>query len=502
MMELHVKHDKKMGGTDCQIKEQLDSAWLLIKTKWAVAQEWTRIHLRRWRCVVHDAATDRRTLAPVSFLAVAAVLGVTMTLGTLYSTSYAVTVDGERVGVVHDQDMVDEAIATVEKQGRELLGYDYQVDGEVDCRFTLALKSDLADEKQIENFFYDQLSEVSDRLRKYQVTVNGRAIGVVEDQDALQDMLAAFKNQFVNENTIKAEFVDQLGVDYVYNTQQVMTMDEMNQALRANSTGATTYEVSKGDTFNGIAYANDMSVSDLKALNPGVDINRLMIGDVLNVKEVVPSLSVRTVDHEVYSEPIACPVETRENSSMYKGETKIVSEGVAGEARVTADVTYVNGIEKERTVLSSQTVREPTPTIKAVGTKERPKTASTGKFSWPVRGRVTSYFGNRRIFGGTRFHSGLDIAAPHGTPIKAADGGKVTFAGNKGTYGKLVIITHDNGVQTYYAHNSSIVVSAGQRVYKGQTIAKCGSTGRSTGDHCHFEVRIRGSAVNPLSYLR
>lgn len=502
MKELHVKHDKKNGGTSRQIKEQLGPLWDRAKEYWTQAEEWTRFHLRHWTCIFHDAANESRNLAAVPFLAVAAVLGVTITLGTLYSTSYAVTVDGEKVGVVPDQSMVDEAIETVEKQGRELLGYDYQVDGEVDYHFTLALKSDLADEKQIENFFYEQLSEVSDRLRKYQVSVNGRAIGVVDDQKALEAMLVDFKNQFVTENTVKAEFVDEPKVDYVYNAQKVLTIDEMHEALRANSTGETTYVVNKGDTFNGIAYANDMSVSDLQALNPGVNINRLMIGDVLNVKEVVPSLSVRTLDHEVYSQPIACPVETRENSSMYKGETKIVSEGVEGEARVTADVTYVNGIEKERNIVSSETVREPTPTIKAVGTKERPKTASTGQFSWPVRGRITSYFGNRHIFGTNRFHSGLDIAAPTGTPIKAADGGKVTFAGNKSTYGKLVIITHDNGVQTYYAHNSSLVVSAGQRVYKGQTIAKCGSTGRSTGSHCHFEVRINGTAVNPLSYLR
>ena len=83
----------------------------------------------------------------------------------------------------------------------------------------------------------------------------------------------------------------------------------------------------------------------------------------------------------------------------------------------------------------------------------------------------------------------------------AADGGTVTYAGYKGSYGKLVIITHDNGTQTYYGHNSSLLVSAGQKVYKGQQIAKAGSTGRSTGVHCHFEVRVRGSSVNPLSHL-
>ena len=138
-----------------------------------------------------------------------------------------------------------------------------------------------------------------------------------------------------------------------------------------------------------------------------------------------------------------------------------------------------------------------------MGTKERPKTASKGTYLWPVSShRINSYFGGRKIFGSYSYHSGLDIHAVYGEAVKAADGGTVTFAGYKGSYGNLVIIRHDNGVETYYAHNSSLVVSAGQKVYQGQTIAKAGSTGRSTGVHCHFEVRVRGTAVNPLNYLR
>ena len=149
------------------------------------------------------------------------------------------------------------------------------------------------------------------------------------------------------------------------------------------------------------------------------------------------------------------------------------------------------------------TLREPTTTVKAVGTKEKPKTASKGTYKWPVSShRINSYFGGRRIFGSYSYHSGLDIHASYGEAVHAADGGTVTFAGYKGSYGNLVIIRHDNGVETYYAHNSSLVVSAGQKVYQGQTIAKAGSTGRSTGVHCHFEVRVRGTAVNPLNYLR
>ena len=315
-------------------------------------------------------------------------------------------------------------------------------------------------------------------------------------------LLAEMKAEFSTEHTISAEFDHKVDVKYIYMTDHVMDREELREALSANTTGETTYSVVQGDTFGAIAYANDMSITDLQQLNPDVDINRLMIGDVLNVKEEIPVLGVVTVDEITYTEAIPCPVEEVKDDTMYIGASKILVQGEEGESLVTAQVTYVNGKESERDIQSKETVREPTTTTKAVGTKEKPKTASTGQFSWPISGRINSYFGGRYIFGRYSYHSGLDIQASYGASIKAADGGTVTFAGWKGSYGNLVIITHDNGIQTYYAHNSSLLVSAGSKVYKGQVIAKAGSTGRSTGPHCHFEVRVNGSAVNPLSYLR
>ena len=98
-------------------------------------------------------------------------------------------------------------------------------------------------------------------------------------------------------------------------------------------------------------------------------------------------------------------------------------------------------------------------------------------------------------------HTGLDISASTGTPIKAAAGGTVTFSGRKGSYGNMVVITHSNGVQTYYAHCNSLNVSAGQTVSQGQTIGTVGSTGNSTGPHLHLEVRVNGVAYNPQNYV-
>jgi murein DD-endopeptidase MepM/ murein hydrolase activator NlpD len=116
---------------------------------------------------------------------------------------------------------------------------------------------------------------------------------------------------------------------------------------------------------------------------------------------------------------------------------------------------------------------------------------------WPVNGTVTSGFGMR--WG--RMHEGIDIAAPTGTAIWAAAAGTVIYAGWLGGYGNLVVVDHGNGLSTAYAHASAIVVSLGQQVAQGQTVALVGSTGHSTGPHLHFEVRVNGAAVDPLLYL-
>jgi len=473
-----------------------------LSARFAKFRETARLHLRRWAHILQVAAGETRLIGPASFLGVSAALGLALTLSTLYSTSYAVTLDGEAVGVVADQDVVTAAIRTVEQEGTALLGYDFQVEGELDYQFGLTLKSDLTREKDIQDYFYDKLDEVSDELRQYQLALDGKVIGTVKDEASLHEMLDNLKAAFTNENTTSAEFVESLTIEHVYNQTDLLTVAELEEALTASSVGETTYTVESGDTFNAIAHANDMSVSDLKALNPDININRLMIGQVLNVKERIPVLSVKTTEHQVYNQEIECPILEQEDSSMYKGDTKVLVQGTPGEALIEADVVYVNGYEKERSILSSTTLREPTTTTMAVGTKEKPKTASKGTYIWPASGRITSYFGGRKIFGSYSYHGGIDIKVSYGQAIKASDGGTVTFAGWKGTYGKLVIIKHDNGTQTYYAHNSSLLVSAGDKVYQGQTIAKGGSTGRSTGNHCHFEVRINGKAVNPLNYLK
>ena len=118
----------------------------------------------------------------------------------------------------------------------------------------------------------------------------------------------------------------------------------------------------------------------------------------------------------------------------------------------------------------------------------------------PISGTITSRFGANSSIRSSA-HTGLDISAPKGTPIKAAASGTVTFSGWKGSYGYMIVISHGNGIQTYYAHCSQLYASVGETVSQGETIASVGSTGNSTGPHLHLEVRINGVAYNPQNYV-
>ena len=127
----------------------------------------------------------------------------------------------------------------------------------------------------------------------------------------------------------------------------------------------------------------------------------------------------------------------------------------------------------------------------------------SGAMIWPLVGEITSEYGWRThpIYGDSRYHSGMDIGGDYGDPIIAAAAGIVTYSGWISGYGYAVIIDHGGGISTLYGHNEALAVAEGQTVSQGQVIAYCGSTGNSTGPHCHFEVREGGEPVDPMGYL-
>ncbi|WP_051276001.1 M23 family metallopeptidase [Desulfovirgula thermocuniculi] len=191
-------------------------------------------------------------------------------------------------------------------------------------------------------------------------------------------------------------------------------------------------------------------------------------------------------------------VEQRRDGSLLRGYTKIVEAGRPGVEEITYRVRYLNGREVGREELARHILQEPRSRVVAVGTRSLlASRAGDGSLAWPAAGSVSSPFGWR--WG--RLHSGIDITAPYGSPVRAAESGWVVRAGWNGGYGLEVEISHGEGVVTRYAHLSRIEVSPGQPVERGQVIGRVGSTGSATGPHLHFEVWVGGQAVNPMRFF-
>ena len=379
-------------------------------------------------------------------------------------------------------------------------------EGRIDKQYTLS-RAKVSASHYVANQLLVELKNAKGRLFSVEFRLDNHNLALryllpKDGEEASIRMLEELTAQYATENTVEAGFVEDVAMEYVYVADELITIEELKTVLTANTTGETTYTVVSGDTYSEIAQDNEMSLDELMELNPQASLKSLFVGDVLTVKRFIPYLPIITVESVSYDASLESPVEYLDDDTMYEGNFKVITQGTNGMARVNANVTYLNGYETERTIVSSETLTEPTVTYMARGTAPRPKTASNGYYIWPCQGWISSRFGWRNIFGGSSFHGGLDIANNYGTTIVAADGGLVTYSGwNNGGYGYLVVITHDDGSQTYYGHNSSLLVNKGERVWQGQAIAKMGSTGRSTGNHCHFEIRINGERVNPENYL-
>ncbi len=187
---------------------------------------------------------------------------------------------------------------------------------------------------------------------------------------------------------------------------------------------------------------------------------------------------------------------TKKVDTMYVGDYKLKEQGQDGLKKVEVETTYVNGILENEQILQEVVVKEPTSTIMMTGTKWKEVTAS-GEFNNPANGKLTSRFGTR--WG--RMHEGIDIGAPVGTAIRAADAGVVISAKYISGYGNTVILDHGNGINTLYGHASELLVVVGQTVEKNELIARVGRTGSTTGSCLHFEVRRNGQPIDPLPYL-
>ena len=211
------------------------------------------------------------------------------------------------------------------------------------------------------------------------------------------------------------------------------------------------------------------------------------------------TLQVKVTDVVEYDEELPIAEQRSESADYYEGTTKVLQRGKAGLQHVVAEVTTVDGVEVSRVPLQTTVLEEMTPRVVLVGTKSVPQLTGItggGQLLFPVPGYVgiSTRFGQ----GG---HRGMDIRAPYGSPIYACDSGTVVEAGWHYSWGNYVKIDHNNGMTTLYAHCSALLVSAGQGVSRGTPIGLVGSTGYSSGNHCHLEVTVGGRLTNPAPYI-
>ena len=421
---------------------------------------------------------------------------------SFFTIGTTVSYDGQVLGRLASKSEAETVRKDLESITSRTLGETYTIDDSLlQYDSGWMLRQDIEDKAVYEDQLSDEIGLVTSAYCLY---VNDVRIGATPYEGALEELLDQLQKAASDEDTISCEFAEDVEIRQEYvPTSEIMNLGYIAELLYSTKTAEVTYEVKKGDTWSQIAAKNDMTSAELLALNPGYNINKLQIGEVLTLSASVPYLTMTVVKQERYLDDVSYNIEYTDSADLYQGDYKVTSKGEYGKADVMAKATYVNGEETERTILSSVTLKEPVTEYRLRGTKVRPTWMPTGSFRWPTSGRISSYFGGRKSPGGigSTNHKGIDIAVPRGTPIYAADGGTVTYSGWMSGYGYLVQIDHGNGYVTRYGHNSSLTVSVGQHVYKGQQVARAGSTSNSTGNHCHLEVRYNGVAKTPLNYL-
>lgn len=362
---------------------------------------------------------------------------------------------------------------------------------QVDVRIS-QLQHEIGVAKDREGVLTTQLSAVAGELRDAQSAVDeaqgslDRLEGQLTSQRAqLQRLNARLRVQTRRLARLQAEY--RRVVTVLEQRVRAIYMDEPPDALSflvsASSFGDLLDDV---DFLNRIGMQDERIAREVGEAKAKAAAERRATADTKRLTAAtVAVISARTDEARKVRDELAANRDTLLGAERLKA-------GALADARETREgyLAEVEGLEAQSAALAAQ--------LQAAQSGQSPSgTPSSAGLIWPVNGPVTSGFGMR--WG--RMHTGIDIAVPTGTPVHASAAGTVVYASWMSGYGYLVAIDHGNGLATAYAHNSSLLVSVGQRASQGQVISLSGSTGHSTGPHVHFEVRVNGVPVDPLQYL-
>lgn len=419
----------------------------------------------------------------------------------------AVEYNGKEIGIISAEADFEKA----ERDVRQRIAYS-DADDKIDlsAKFSLRIISD-SDEIITAGQLADEILEASDEAlaEAVGIYIDGEFVGAVNDkekiQTALDKNLLDYKPDGIVKEVSYANMIE--FTKGIYLVSSIHDEKETIELLTSTKEKERIYVAKAGETVLDIIGQFGMKLDDFNELNPKAE-SGVKEGQILNVIETeryLPIQYVKELETLVFLDYETVEVET---SSLNAGRRATLVKGERGEKITKQEVVYIDGIEQSRKILSSAVLKEPVVETIGIGTysalPDDPSTVyfgeplrGTGQMGWPVKGGWVS-----DSFISDRNHKGLDIAAPEGTEIYAAEEGQVVSAGwNSGGYGNVVMIEHPDGYATVYAHMIMVYAVEGQYVTKGQLIGFVGNTGNSFGDHCHFEVRYQGICLDPSGFL-
>lgn len=427
-----------------------------------------------------------------------------ITIFTMFSYTFALAVEynGEIVGFVENDLVYQEAQNIVKSriadtQNASVWSADASLTIKPIEKAALSSKTTLAD-RLVET----SSSEIQQATG---ITVNGTLMGITSEGTQLQEALNAIQAPAMEgkDSTWRPEFINDVAtVPGVYFTDTLTPCQDIIDKLTGVAEGSITYVVQQGETLSDIAAKNNLTLAQLYGYNADIvqnDFYKPQAGTKLVVAQAQNYLTVKLVQTVQYEESVPFEIESTADATMEWGKEIVLQEGVDGTQLVTEEVTYVDGQETQKTVVNVVPLTQPVTKRVIYGGKTEFGTvvgeAGSGKLIWPVPDyRYVSR-------GKAGYHRGIDICAPLGTPVVAADSGLVIAAGWHYSYGYYVQIDHGNGMTTLYAHNSSLNTTVGAYVKQGEVIALMGSTGNSSGNHCHYEIEVDGVLMNPDNYV-
>jgi len=455
-------------------------------------------------------------------------LGLGITVGSVYADSfessiptvYHVYVDQEHIGTVDDRDVVKSYIGEkVQRAEKDFDELDLTVGEEVSYIPEKMFRPSYDNQKVLDSL----KEELSIKVEATKVKINGELLGYVEDRQDADKAIEQIKRKYVSKavlnkvskanydaKAIDLEIGDSTVLDVTLSEkvsfteekvipQEILSVEQLIKLLEKGTLKEKVHTIQTGDVLGEVASNYNLSTQEVLELNPDLEQNEvLQVGQKVNVTDYDPYLDVVVTEEKRDKETIDYETEVKESDDMYKGEKKVEQQGQEGSKEMHYKVTKENGEVVEEELLNEKVLKEPVKEVVIKGTKVI-SSRGTGDFSWPaVGGVITSKLGMR--WGS--YHKGIDIGGVSNRTLKAADNGVVKSAGwDGGGYGNKVVIDHNNGYKTIYAHMASVKVKSGQTVRKGQAIGKMGSTGHSTGVHLHFELYKNGSVQNPLKYI-